>query len=244
MARKLLAGSQAGVQVHSLPDLKPVGHDCHEARAGSRAGVLACRQLVGDRRRLAGRSGAVELWDWPATKLLATLTAGNDLAYDAAWRPRTASESPWPARIRQCECGACRRTEVASATLRPHSAAVLATLWLPTESLVLSAGVDQTIRLLDPASGQTLRSFDNHTAAVRDLALRTGNHDGPPLVASASADRTVRFWQPTIGRTRARWATLARRPHGDLLDDQRIARPGRLRRRPAAGHRPRDGGSH
>jgi len=65
---------------------------------------------------------------------------------------------------------------------------------------VLSAGVDQTIRVIDPAGRQTIRSLENHTAPVRDLALRRGVRDGPPMVASAGADRTVRFWQPTIGR--------------------------------------------
>ncbi|HZN33353.1 MAG TPA: hypothetical protein VFB80_06015, partial [Pirellulaceae bacterium] len=84
--------------------------------------------------------------------------------------------------------------------LLPHSAAVLAVLWLPQSDVVLSAGVDQTIRLIDPARGETVRSFENHTGAVRDLALRPGDQEGPPLVASAGADRTVRFWQPTIGR--------------------------------------------
>jgi WD40 repeat protein len=93
------------------------------------------------------------------------------------------------------------------AVLRPHSAAVLATLWLPTEELVLSAGVDQTLRLLKPETAATLRSFENHTAPVRDLAARPGRHDGPPLVASAAADRTVRFWQLTIQRL-VRWAKL------------------------------------
>jgi WD40 repeat protein len=81
-----------------------------------------------------------------------------------------------------------------------HSAAVLSTAWLPADDLVLSAGVDQSIRLLSPTTGEVIRAFDNHTAAVRDLAIRPGKHDGPPLIASAGADRTIRFWQPTIGR--------------------------------------------
>jgi WD40 repeat protein len=71
---------------------------------------------------------------------------------------------------------------------------VLATAWLPAEDLVLSAGSDQSIRLLAPKTGEVLRTFDNHTAAVRDLAVRPGKHDGPPMFASAGADRTVRFW--------------------------------------------------
>jgi WD40 repeat protein len=76
---------------------------------------------------------------------------------------------------------------------------------------VLSAGADQSIRILDPTSGEVRRSLDNHTAAVRSLAVRPGKHDGPAMVASAGADRTVRFWQPQIGRL-VRFVRLASAP--------------------------------
>ena len=80
-----------------------------------------------------------------------------------------------------------------------HSKRVLKVLPLPGSELVLSAGMDNTIRLWDPASGKTLRTLMHHQADVLDMASR-GNLQGPPMVASVSRDRTVRFWQPTLGR--------------------------------------------
>ena len=206
---QLLTGSQSGVQVLSLPQLKPADtiaiklEHVHKLTFSPR----------GDRLAIAGGSpgdrGTVEIWNWPERKLLTTLAAGSDLAYDAAWNAdgtRLAVAGADRA-VRILAANDTDRTGSLPATLRPHSAAVLATLWLPAEDLFLSAGVDQTIRLLNPASGATIRSFENHTGPVRDLALRPGNSVGPPLVASAASDRTVRLWQPTNNRL-VRWARL------------------------------------
>jgi WD40 repeat protein len=130
--------------------------------------------------------------------LKTTLACGGDLAYCARWSP----DGKW-----LVVAGADKRVRVASATggavktFECHSAAVLAAAWLPLENVVLSAGIDQSIRVLDPAGGEVRRSLDNHTAAVRDLAVRPGKHDGPEMVASCGADRTVRFWQPMAGQS-------------------------------------------
>ncbi|GAB5444474.1 MAG: hypothetical protein Fues2KO_48230 [Fuerstiella sp.] len=67
------------------------------------------------------------------------------------------------------------------------------------DELILSAGLDQTIRVRQADSGEIRRSLNNHTRAVTDLALRPDSN-GLPMVASVSEDRTIRFWQPTIGR--------------------------------------------
>ncbi|MDD9975737.1 MAG: hypothetical protein OXU27_17130, partial [Candidatus Poribacteria bacterium] len=51
----------------------------------------------------------------------------------------------------------------------------------------------------DLTSGELIRSMNNHTLPVHDLALRPSDA-GLPVIVSAGDDRTVRFWQPTIGR--------------------------------------------
>lgn len=193
---RVLAASQAGVEVLSLPGLV-------------RESKLACNlQHIhdlafspdGKMLALAGGSpaeqGRVELRTWPAGELVQTLSAGSDVAYQVAWSA--------DGRQLAAACGdkKVRVINVASDgahALQCHSASVLCTSWLGN-NLLLSAGRDQAIRVLDPATGNVRRSLDNHTAAVRDLALRPGKHDGPALVASCGADRTVRFWQPEIGR--------------------------------------------
>lgn len=200
---QVITGSQAGIQIVSLPDLKHVRtlptklEHVHDLEFSPRGDLLtACGGSPGER-------GAVELWPWPAGELKATLTAGDDAAYDVAWNAdgtqvavAGADKAVRLFRIDLADGGTPR----VPATLRPHSAAVLAVAWLPASDHVLSAGVDQAIRVLKPAAGETVRSLDNHTAAVRDLAVRPSRHNGPPVIASAGADRTVRFWQPTIGR--------------------------------------------
>ena len=57
-----------------------------------------------------------------------------------------------------------------------------------------SGGVDKTITVWDPASGQALR-LEGHTDRVNDVAF---NDDGS-LLASASGDGTVRLWPMTTG---------------------------------------------
>ena len=194
---KIMAASQAGVQVLAMPGLKSEQtlathieqvHDLAFAPAGD---VLA---IAGGS---PGERGAVELWSWPDGKLLRTLPVGNDVAYALAWNAGG---------TQLAIAGADKAVDLLPAgsgaprIVHPHSAAVLAVEWLPADDLVLSAGVDQTIRVIQPATGETVRSLENHTAPVRALAVRPGQQEGPVMIASAAADRTVRLWQPTIGR--------------------------------------------
>ncbi len=67
--------------------------------------------------------------------------------------------------------------------------------------MLVTGGLDQSLRVWNAITGEPLRRLDNHTAAVLGLALRPGQAAGAlPMVASIGADRTLRFWQPTIGR--------------------------------------------
>jgi WD40 repeat protein len=192
-----LAASQAGVQICSWPELQPAERIATKLEQVHDVSFAPGGKLLAIAGGSPGERGAVEIWSWPRVELLRTLPAGDDVVYRAAWN------SDGTALALACADKVVRLQPVEGAApriCRVHSAAVLSTAWLPAENLVLSAGVDQSIRLLSPKTGEVIRTFDNHTAAVRDLAIRSGTHEGPPLVASAGADRTVRFWQPTIGR--------------------------------------------
>jgi WD40 repeat protein len=198
----VLAGSQGAIDVFALPDLKRVQslptklehvHDLSFSPSG---------KLLAAAGGSPGERGAVELWEWPAAMLQATLPAGDDVAYDAAWNAEGTqlAVACGDKTVRVIDATAREGNSKATTTLRPHSAAVLAIVWLGSDEFILSASIDQTIRVLKPPRGETVRSLDNHTAAVRDLAIRPGMYPGPAVIASAGADRTVRFWQPAIGR--------------------------------------------
>ena len=196
--KEVVAASQAGVRVLSLPQAMPVRsletqllqvHDLTFAPDGKTLAIAG---------GAPAENGRVELWEWPAGKLKLALASGDDLAYCARWSPDgkrlVVACADKKVRVVSTSGGEVKSFEC-------HSAAVLATAWLPADELVLSAGIDQSIRVLDPASGEVRRSLDNHTAAVRDLAVRPGEHDGPVMVASCGADRTVRLWQPLVGQS-------------------------------------------
>jgi WD40 repeat protein len=203
-----VVGSQSGIGVVSLPDLKPERTLATQIEHVHALAFSPAGEVLAASGGSPGERGAVELWSWPAGALQATFPAGDDVAYDVAWSGDAAQLGLACAdkTVRLQPTGGGK-----PAVLRPHSAAVLAVVWLPESDFVLSAGVDQSIRVLAPGSGETVRSLDNHTAAVRDLALSPAQHDGPPMIASAGADRTVRFWQPTIGRL-VRFARLPSAP--------------------------------
>ncbi len=86
-----------------------------------------------------------------------------------------------------------------------HSGSVMAVQPL-ADTLVASAGVDQTIRLWNPMSGQLQRTLNNHVDAINDLAVQDSSAEASengntlPLLASTADDRTVRLWQPRNGR--------------------------------------------
>jgi WD40 repeat protein len=194
---QVITASQAGAIVRSLPDLA--------AKQLIQTKLVQVNDLAfspdGKLLAIAGgspaESGKVEIWSWPELTHQATIAAGGDLAYRVAWNTDV-SRLAIASGDRKLRIAAAGGGEVKA--YECHSAAVLATAWLPVDDLVLSAGADQSIRVLKAATGEVADSLDTPTAAVRDLAVRPGQYDGPVMVASCGADRTVRFWQPTIGR--------------------------------------------
>lgn len=206
--KHVVVGSQQGIDVRSWPELAKVrtietrlAHVHHLAFAPDGSRLLA----AGGAPR---EGGEVELFAWPQANKPTVRRIHDDLTCQVAW-------SPDGARIATAGAdGAVRLLDASGrpqATFAGHSRGVLAVAWLPSGKRLISAGLDESLRLWDADSGELLRTLDNHTEEVRDLAVRPGG-DGPlPLVASASADRTVRLWQPTIGRL-VRFARLPQEP--------------------------------
>ncbi len=64
-------------------------------------------------------------------------------------------------------------------------------------TLLASAGIDRTVRLWDPLTGELQRVLEGHTDSVRGVcSITTAGHT---LLATTGIDRTVRLWDPLTG---------------------------------------------
>lgn len=205
--KSVVVGSQAGLATYSWPELKPIGtiktelanvHDLTFSPQGDR--LLAAGGKPAE-------AGTIELLRWPDGQKIGAVAAGDDVVYAVDWREDGS-----------CFGAACgdRRVRLFDRdgqlirSLEGHSRAVLAVRF--AAGSLISAGRDQSVRLWAVDTGVSLRSLDNHTAAVNGLAVRPGQPaESPPWIASIGADHTLRLWQPTIGRL-VRFAKLPHEP--------------------------------
>lgn len=210
---QVVAGSQAGLRILSWPDLRPVRTldtdqpQIHDLVFSPNGRLLAAAGGA------PAEFGTVEVYDWLSGKVVYRDESHEDVVYALGWNAdgaRCASASlDRSLKLHHLESAAVEHTLVG------HSRGVLAVEYLPGGRQLVSAGLDQSLRVWDigpspvdkqsPAAGESpiipSRILCNHTQAVHDLCLRPGGDaDALPVFASASADRTIRFWQPTIGR--------------------------------------------
>jgi WD40 repeat protein len=220
----LVAGSQAGIRVVAWPSLEIISEwdtgvgQVHDFKFSPDGRLLL---IVGG---AAGQFGQWELVSWPDLEPIASTIAHGDVIHSAAWL----SDGRFVTGAADNDLIEWRRSggEVQQlATLQGHSRRVLC-VEATGQNLLASAGVDQVLRVWESSDGRVaerpLRSLDNHTGIVCDLAARPGDH-AVPVLASASVDKTVRLWQPSIGRL-VRFArlpvepcSLAWRPDGERL---------------------------
>lgn len=205
---RVVVGSQAGIEVRSWPELKlvrklqttlPNVHDLAFSTSGKQ--LLAAGGAPGE-------AGIVEWYAADGQKPTRREQVNDDLIYSVcSSADQRVAAGGGDALVQIFDAsGKLERT------LAGHSHPVLATVFLPDGKTLVSAGVDQTLRVWDVASGETKRTLAIHTAAVLGLAVRPSAEPLPrPYLASISRDRSVRLWQPTIGRM-VRFARLVQVP--------------------------------
>lgn len=147
---------------------------------------------------LPGQEGSLEVWNWPDRTATHFWKIHQDTIYRVV--PSAKGEFLATASHDGLCCIVNAKTGAAQTWYRGHSRPVLALLILPGDQMVVSAGADQTIQVWDPENGKTLRTLDNHSGTIVDLALSPKPKSSIPLMASVGEDKTVRLWQPTIGR--------------------------------------------
>ena len=194
--RSVIAGSQDGIAVFSWPNLKL------ERRFD--VDMLNVHSLSfsdnGEHLAIGGgnpaETGIVEVLHWIDQKSIGQLSHHEDSVLDVIWldgkRVLSASLD------RGISASEVKVVDSKSEFLG-HSKGVTAICILNDKRTLISGGVDQSVRVWDIYTGKLVRSLNQHTGPINDIARRPlGN--GLPIVASAASDRTIRFWQPTIGR--------------------------------------------
>lgn len=219
--KQVVAVSQAGVQIFDWPGLELV------RTIGSTAANLHDVAFSPDGNQLAigggnpAQDGVVQLFDWPAGNLLNSVQPHEDSVRAVAWLSDSMLLSASLDRtIQQWDLSQEKPARVVS--LDGHSRGVADLLLLTDGKTLVSAGDDQSVRVWNLETHELIRSLNQHTQPINDLALRPKD-GGLPMIASAAGDRTIRFWQPTIGRM-VRYIRLDSEPLSIVwIDESRIA---------------------
>ena len=199
--RALLIGSQAGLSERTWPDL------AHRRTIPVELQHIHDIQLSSDGRLLAVAGGVpavqgeIVIVNWPDGTIRQRISTPDDVVYAVDWKPGSAvlAAASLDRQCRLFDAITGRRLMKFSG----HSRGITCVTFLPPHNLLLTSGIDQSVRRWNLDSGHLELSAQNHTRPVHDLALRPIPARAPrglPMVCTTSDDRTIRIWQPTIGR--------------------------------------------
>ena len=214
--KKIVAGSQAGIAIRNWPSLSIIKHRAMDF------GRVQDLQFSPDGTHLmvaggkASESGTWRVIQWPDLVPVASSTKHADMIHSTVWLSQDrfitgAADNE----VIDWRWQNSHSSQISAKILRRltgHSRRVLSVDYLSDAQLIVSAGVDQSIRTwnIDENVANPKAVLDNHTGIVRDIARRPGTHTIPYL-ASGSSDKSIRIWQPSIGRL-VRFARLTVEP--------------------------------
>jgi len=198
----LLVGSQSGLSQRSWPALDvqrtlPVQlQQIHDVR------LSPDRQLLAVAGGIPASQGEVVIVNWPDGSTHRRLASQQDVVYSVGWK-HDSSKLAAAGLDRQCRVFDAR-TGRQLLKLSGHSRGLSCVTFLPQHALLLTGGIDHSLRRWNLTSGKLEMSAQNHTQPVLDLALRPvpagATPSRLPMICTSSDDRTIRIWQPTIGR--------------------------------------------
>lgn len=191
----LVSASRDGLRILKLPDLRlqksvppslEITHDVSFSRNGE--SLYLCGGIPGE-------SGEVLCLAWPELHVRWRQVVSEDVAYTIALSPdaRVIAVACHDHSIRLLNASDGKLIK----KLTGHSKPVRSVRFLNDE-LMVSAGIDMSIRVWKTDGWTIRRTLKNHRQAVTSLAVSPA--PGLTILASGSDDRTVRFWQPEIGR--------------------------------------------
>lgn len=197
--KSVLVGSQAGIEIRSWPDLKRTGQLETELPHINALQFSPDKKLLGVAGGEPAQSGQIEVFNWPGGKRILGKSIHDDLIYGIDWH--TDSNRIATASLDRIVSVFDVRSGKVTTRFTKHSRGVTSVSFLQRTDLVVSAGMDQSLRVWNASDGQLLRTLDNHTRPIHAVAVRPADDSTElPIIASVSDDRTVRVWQPTIGR--------------------------------------------
>lgn len=202
---QLVTASQSGLRPDRFQSLSTQIHDLAFSPNATQLAICGGEPA---------ETGRLEIFNWPdggsgRSKPRIRLALTDDVLYSVTWSPNgnliAIGGLDGNAYLIDAESG--RKI----LQLQGHSKGVTSVRFLSDERL-LSAGLDQSLRLWNVSDGKLLRTFAHHTGPITGLAVRPGPVTGRLRMAvSVSHDRTVRLWQPNIGRM-VRFVRLKSRP--------------------------------
>ena len=197
---QLLSGSDAGLQLHDETTLKTIKTIKTDIEKIYSIRISPDQDKFAISGGVPAELGVVDVFSMDTFERMHHFGPFDDVATDCVWISNK--------RLVGCSmkgncCHLLAKQNVGKDVKTPfnvHSKGILGIASLSAE-IVVTAGIDNTIRVWELEKHTDSRVLNNHVDIVNQIAVRPPDpQTGKTMMVTVSDDATVRFWQPTIGR--------------------------------------------